>query len=185
MWTWPTEGISFGGDYNPEQWPEHVQDEDARLMQEAGVNFVSVGIFSWGLLEPTAGEFDFGWLDRVLDRMHAAGVRVDLATATASPPTWMSRLHPETLPVDRDGRRLWHGSRQTFCPSSPVIAELLAATRRADGDALRRPPGPGDVARRQRARQPQRPLLLRRQRGRPSASGCRRGTARAPPDWPA
>ena len=124
MWTWPTEGISFGGDYNPEQWPEHVQDEDARLMQEAGVNFVSVGIFSWGLLEPTPGEFDFGWLDRVLDRMHAAGVRVDLATATASPPTWMSRLHPETLPVDRDGRRLWHGSRQTFCPSSPVIAEL-------------------------------------------------------------
>jgi beta-galactosidase len=142
MWTWPTEGISFGGDYNPEQWPEHVQDEDARLMQEAGVNFVSLGIFSWGLLEPRPGEFDFGWLDRVMDRMHGAGVRVDLATATASPPTWMARLHPETLPVDRDGRRLWHGSRQTFCPSSPVIAELSmrlaeqVATRYGDHPAL-------------------------------------------------
>jgi beta-galactosidase len=124
MRTWPTEGISFGGDYNPEQWPEEVQEQDARLMQEAGVNFVSVGIFSWGLLEPRPGEFDFGWLDRVMDRMHAAGVRVDLATATASPPTWMSRLHPDTLPVDRDGHRLWHGSRQTFCPSSPVYADL-------------------------------------------------------------
>jgi beta-galactosidase len=124
MRTWPTEGISFGGDYNPEQWPEHIQERDTELMREAGVNFVSVGIFSWGLLEPRPGEFDFGWLDRVLDRLHAAGVRVDLATATASPPTWLARLHPDALPVDRDGRRLWHGSRQTFCPSSPVVADL-------------------------------------------------------------
>jgi beta-galactosidase len=142
MRTWPTAGISFGGDYNPEQWPEDVQVEDARLMQEAGVNFVSVGIFSWGLLEPLPGEFDFGWLDRVMDRMHGAGVRVDLATATASPPTWMSRLHPETLPVDRDGHRLWHGSRQTFCPSSPVYRDLSLrlleqlAGRYADHPAL-------------------------------------------------
>ncbi len=142
MRTWPTDGISFGGDYNPEQWPEPVQEQDAQLMREAGVNFVSVGIFSWGLLEPTPGAFDFGWLDRVLDRMHAAGVRVDLATATASPPTWMSRLHPETLPVDRDGRRLWHGSRQTWCPSSPVYRDLSMrlvdrlATRYAEHPAL-------------------------------------------------
>ncbi len=124
MRTWPTEGISFGGDYNPEQWPESVQEEDARLMREAHVNFVSVGIFSWALLEPVPGRFELDWLDRVLDRMHAAGVRVDLATATASPPPWMARLHPETLPVDRDGHRLWPGSRQTFCPSSPVYRDL-------------------------------------------------------------
>jgi beta-galactosidase len=142
MRTWPTDGISFGGDYNPEQWPEPVQDQDAALMREAGVNFVSVGIFSWGLLEPRPGRFDLGWLDRVMDRMHAAGVRVDLATATASPPTWMSRLHPETLPVDRDGHRLWHGSRQTWCPSSPVYRDLSMrlverlATQYADHPAL-------------------------------------------------
>jgi beta-galactosidase len=124
MRTWPTDGISFGGDYNPEQWPEPVQDQDAALMREAGVNFVSVGIFSWGLLEPRPGRFDLGWLDRVMDRMHAAGVRVDLATATASPPTWMSRLHPETLPVDRDGHRLWHGSR----PSTPTTRRSRCGT---------------------------------------------------------
>jgi beta-galactosidase len=122
--TWPTTGISYGGDYNPEQWPEAAQVEDVALMQEAGVNFVSLGIFSWGLLEPRPGEFDFGWLDRAMDRLHAGGIRVDLATATASPPVWMSRLHPEALPVDRAGNRLWHGSRQTYCPSSPVYAEL-------------------------------------------------------------
>jgi beta-galactosidase len=121
---WPTSGISFGGDYNPEQWREDVQVEDVTLMQEAGVNFVSLGIFSWALLEPRPGEFDFGWLDRVMDRLHEGGIRVDLATATASPPPWMSRLHPEALPVNREGQRLWHGSRQAYCPSSPAYAEL-------------------------------------------------------------
>ena len=124
MSTWPTAGISFGGDYNPEQWREEVQVEDIALMREAGVNFVSVGIFSWGLLEPRPGVFEFDWLDRAMDRLAAGGIRVDLATATASPPTWMSRLYPEALPVDRSGNRLWHGSRQAYCPSSPVYAEL-------------------------------------------------------------
>jgi beta-galactosidase len=121
---WPTDGIAFGGDYNPEQWPDEVQRRDVELMREAGVNFVSVGVFAWALLEPRPGEYEFGWLDRVMDRLHAGGIRVDLATATASPPPWMSRLYPESLPIDRDGRRLWHGSRQTWCPSSPVYAEL-------------------------------------------------------------
>lgn len=140
--TWPTAGISYGGDYNPEQWPEAVQDEDIALMREAGVNFVSVGIFSWALLEPRPGEYDFGWLDRVMDRLHAGDVRVDLATATASPPPWLARLHPEVLPVDRHGSTLWPGSRQTYCPSSPVFAEYSLrlvdqlARRYADHPAL-------------------------------------------------
>ena len=80
--------IAYGADYNPEQWPEEVWDEDVRLMWEAGVNLVSVGIFSWALLEPEPGTYDFGWLDRVLDKLHAGGIAVDLATATASPPPW-------------------------------------------------------------------------------------------------
>ncbi|MFL6101185.1 MAG: beta-galactosidase [Actinomycetales bacterium] len=142
MHTWPTAGISFGGDYNPEQWPEAVQDEDIALMNEAGVTVVSLGIFSWALLEPRPAEFDFGWLDRVMDRLHEGGIRVDLATATASAPPWLSRLHPEVLPVDRSGNRLWPGSRQTYCPSSPVFAELSLrlvdriARRYADHPAL-------------------------------------------------
>ncbi|MFC6341196.1 beta-galactosidase, partial [Nocardioides hankookensis] len=80
--------ISFGGDYNPEQWPEDVHDDDVRLMLEAGVDLVTVGVFSWALLEPEPGAYDFDWLDRVLDRLGAAGIGVDLATATASPPPW-------------------------------------------------------------------------------------------------
>ncbi|HEY5471575.1 MAG TPA: beta-galactosidase, partial [Candidatus Limnocylindrales bacterium] len=57
--------ISYGGDYNPEQWPEEVWAEDIALMSEAGVNLVSIGIFSWALLEPREGEYDFAWLDRL------------------------------------------------------------------------------------------------------------------------
>ncbi|TXS21838.1 beta-galactosidase, partial [Streptomyces sp. ms191] len=75
-------GIAYGGDYNPEQWPREVWTEDARLMQEAGVNLVTVGVFSWSRLEPRPGSHDFAWLDHVLDLLHEHGVAVDLATPT-------------------------------------------------------------------------------------------------------
>ncbi|MBT2674491.1 beta-galactosidase [Streptomyces sp. ISL-14] len=128
-------GIAYGGDYNPEQWPEEVWAEDMRLMREAGVTMVSVGIFSWALLEPKEGAYDFTLLDRVLDLLHAHGIAADLATPTAAPPAWFFRAHPEALPVDKDGRGLSYGSRQTFCPSSPAYRE--AALRMA-GEIARR-----------------------------------------------
>ena len=118
--------IWYGGDYNPEQWPEEVWDEDVRLMQRGGVTLATVGVFSWARLEPREGEFDFGWLDRVLDGLHAGGIRVDLATATASPPPWLSLAYPEVLPVTADGVTLSVGSRQHYCPSSPVYRRLAA-----------------------------------------------------------
>ncbi|MEU9852499.1 beta-galactosidase [Streptomyces sp. NPDC047974] len=118
--------LAFGGDYNPEQWPESVWQEDVRLMQEAGVTMVSVGIFSWALLEPEPGRYDFGWLDRVLDLLHAHGVRVDLGTPTVAPPAWFYRAHPEALPVTPDGVRLTYGSRGTICHSSPAYREAAA-----------------------------------------------------------
>ncbi len=116
----PFPSMAYGGDYNPEQWPEEVWQEDVRLMREAGVNLVSLGIFAWAKLEPQPGRFDFAWLDRIMDLLHAHGVRVDLATATASPPPWLAKLHPESLPVTHEGVTLWPGSRQQYCPSSPA-----------------------------------------------------------------
>lgn len=110
----------YGGDYNPEQWPREVWDDDVRLMRRAGVTVATVGVFSWARLEPRDGEFDFEWLDDVLDRLHAGGIRVDLATATASPPPWLALAHPEMLPVTEDGVRLSVGSRQHYSPSSAV-----------------------------------------------------------------
>ena len=106
----------FGGDYNPDQWPEEIWLEDVKLMQEAGVNLVSLGIFSWAKLEPQPGTFDFSWLDRIMDLLHSHGVAVNLATPTASPPAWMIKRHPEMLPVTSGGKTLWHGSRRHYCP---------------------------------------------------------------------
>ncbi|MDQ6751916.1 MAG: beta-galactosidase [Actinomycetota bacterium] len=119
--------LAFGGDYNPEQWPEAIWQEDVKLMRQAGVNLVSVGIFSWALLEPAEGVYEFGWLDRVLDLLHANGIRVDLANATASPPPWFSHKYPDSLPVRADGVRLSHGSRQAFSANSPEYREAAAA----------------------------------------------------------
>ncbi len=113
-------GVWFGGDYNPEQWDATVWAEDDLLMRQAGVNVVTVGVFSWALLEPEEGRFEFGWLDATMDRLHANGVRVILATPTASPPPWFTFAHPEAMPVTRDGTRLWHGSRDTYCAASPA-----------------------------------------------------------------
>ncbi|MGK3937991.1 beta-galactosidase [Streptomyces caeruleatus] len=128
------EGIAYGGDYNPEQWPEEVWAEDVRLMREAGVNMVSVNIFAWALLEPSEGAYDFERLDRILALLHENGIAADLATPTAAPPAWFFRKHPDALPVDRDGRRLSYGSRQTFCPSSPAYRDAALRIARALGE---------------------------------------------------
>jgi beta-galactosidase len=112
--------ILFGGDYNPEQWPEKIWAEDVELMLRAGVNLVTVGVFSWSRLQPGPDRFDFGWLDRVLDLLGGAGIGVCLATPTASPPPWFTRLHPDDMPVTRDGVRLSHGSRDTYCVNAPA-----------------------------------------------------------------
>jgi beta-galactosidase len=125
--------IAYGGDYYPEQWPPEIWAQDVRLMREAGVNLVSVGVFAWALLEPDEGVFEFGWLDRVLDLLHQGGIGVALATPTAGPPAWFTHRYPAGRLVDRDGRVLGFGARQGFCPSSPdyraraaVITEQLA-----------------------------------------------------------
>ncbi len=136
-------GLAFGGDYNPEQWPEHMWQEDVRLMREAGVTMVSAGIFSWALLEPAPGTYDFGWLDRLLDLLHDNGIRVDLGTPTVVPPAWFYRAHPEALPVTADGVRYEFGSaapsatatpttvppRRTSPPGSPSATALTRPSR--------------------------------------------------------
>ena len=118
--------VVYGGDYNPEQWTPEVWEEDARLMQEAGVNRVSLGIFAWAKMEPAPGQYDFAWLDQVIGLLYAHGVQVNLATPTASPPPWLIRLHSEILPVTADGVTLWHGSRRHYCPHSRAYREYAS-----------------------------------------------------------
>ncbi|MCK6081159.1 beta-galactosidase [Microbacterium sp. EYE_5] len=140
---WPhLDGIAYGGDYNPEQWPREVWDEDVRLMREAGVNLVSIGIFSWGLLEIREGEFDFAWLDDVIDLLHANGIAVDLGTPTASPPAWFFAQYPDARAVTKDGVAMGFGARGMVSHSAPEYRSAIAriagalAERYADHPAV-------------------------------------------------
>ncbi|KQM16679.1 beta-galactosidase [Plantibacter sp. Leaf171] len=119
--TFSHDGIAYGCDYNPEQWDRSVWREDVALMQEAGVDLVALNIFGWSHLEPRPGEFEFSGLDEILDLLHAAGIRVNLGTGTASAPPWLTFRHPEILPETEDGTTRFPGGRQAWCPSSAVF----------------------------------------------------------------
>ncbi|MEB0307117.1 beta-galactosidase, partial [Cryobacterium sp. 10I1] len=121
-----TTSLRYGGDYNPEQWPREVWLEDIALMKQAGINLVSLGIFSWVLLEPREGEYDFAWLDDLFELLHAAGIDIDLATPTAAPPAWFWKKYPAAHPVTRDGVHLAGGSRGVVSPSSPEYRRAAA-----------------------------------------------------------
>jgi beta-galactosidase len=114
--------LLHGGDYNPDQWLERpeVIDEDFRLFPLAGVNAVSLGIFAWARLEPEDGRYDFAWLDGIMDRLAAAGIKAILATPSGSKPAWMSKKYPEILRCAQDRSRDLHGGRHNHCYSSPA-----------------------------------------------------------------
>ncbi|KJK34778.1 beta-galactosidase, partial [Lentzea aerocolonigenes] len=129
---WPIglEALAFGGDYSPEQWPKPVWQEDVRLMREAGVTMVSVGIFTWALVEPEPAQYDFGWLDGLLDLLYDNGIRVDLGTPTVVPPAWFYEKFPMALPVSREGVRYAFGGRGTICHSAPPYQQAAASITR-------------------------------------------------------
>jgi len=112
--------IGFGGDYNPEQWPADIWDRDMELFDEARVDTLTVNVFSWGTLQPAEHTYDFAVLDRILEKLAAAGKRVCLATSTAAYPAWMARAYPDVTRVDFEGRRHVFGQRHNACPNSPA-----------------------------------------------------------------
>ena len=89
--------LLHGGDYNPEQWlryPE-ILKQDVELMKKADINCVSVGIFSWAHLEPNEGEYDFDWLEKIIDNLYKNGIYTVLATPSGAKPLWMSEKYEE------------------------------------------------------------------------------------------
>ena len=119
--------IYYGGDYNPDQWDEATIAEDMRLFKRAGINLLTLPVFSWAKLEPDEGVYDFGWLDAIIDRIWRNGIRVCLATPTSAQPAWLSARYPEVLPVDVQGRKRTHGMRVFFCVNSLKYRERAAA----------------------------------------------------------
>ncbi|MBQ8885625.1 MAG: beta-galactosidase [Clostridia bacterium] len=116
-----------GGDYNPEQWIDvkEVWDEDMRLMREANCNEMTVGIFSWAVLEPEEGRYDFSFLDEVIDKIYQNGGRVVLATPSGSRPRWLAQKYPEVLRVSDSRERFGFSGRHNHCPTSPIYREKV------------------------------------------------------------
>jgi beta-galactosidase len=119
--TIPGKGFLYGGDYNPEQWSPDVWLEDAELMQQAGVNVVSLGVFAWGKIEVADNVFEFGWMDRVFDILHERGIAITLATPTAAPPMWLIQTHPEIMTTDACGLQTGQGGRLGWSPNSATF----------------------------------------------------------------
>ena len=113
--------------YYPEHWPEAWWPDDARRMREMGITYVRIGEFAWSRIEPEPDRLDFSWLDRALETLHSAGLRVVLGTPTATPPKWLIDRHPDILPVGADGQTRGFGSRRHTSFSAPA---WLDATRR-------------------------------------------------------
>ena len=117
--------ILYGGDYNPEQWLAYpdILEKVIEMMKGAGVNAVTLGVFSWAAYEPEEGKVDFSWLDQVIDRLWNAGISFILATPTGARPAWMDQKYPEVMRVDDYGVRNHHGFRHNHCMSSEVYRE--------------------------------------------------------------
>ncbi|MDR2397836.1 MAG: beta-galactosidase, partial [Spirochaetaceae bacterium] len=114
-----------GADYNYEQWLDQpdILDADFSLMKKAGTNVMSVGIFSWAMLEKEEGRYDFSWLDALLDRLYKNGQRVILGTPSGARPPWLSEHYPDVCPVSVDGIPQRHGGRHNHCRTSKHYRE--------------------------------------------------------------
>ena len=117
---------AIGVCYYPEQWPEDRWPTDAAMMREAGITVVRIGEFAWSRLEPEPGDLQLAWLERAIEVLHGAGLKVVLGTPTACPPKWLVDGKPDMLPVGRDGRPGGFGSRRHYCFSHPGYREDCA-----------------------------------------------------------
>jgi beta-galactosidase len=116
--------IWYGGDYNPDQWPEEVWQEDMRLFRKAGINVATLPVFSWAKLQPQEDRWDFSWLDRALDLLSKNGMYACIATSTGAVPPWLATKYPEVLRTNFNGMRRKYGHRHNACPTSPVFRRL-------------------------------------------------------------
>lgn len=119
--------ILYGGDYNPEQWPEETWAEDMRLLKLAHIDVVTLNVFSWASLQPDDDVYCFDKLDKIMNLVRENGLKVCLATATGAHPAWMARKHPDILRTEFNGMKRKFGSRHNSCPNSPTYQKYAKA----------------------------------------------------------
>jgi beta-galactosidase len=105
---------TLGVCYYPEHWAESQWADDARRMVELGIRIVRIGEFAWTRLEPTPGEYRFEWLDRAIETLGGAGLKIVLGTPTTTPPKWLIDRMPDMIAYDREGRPRGFGSRRHY-----------------------------------------------------------------------
>ena len=126
--------------YYPEHWPEPMWPRDAARMAAAGIKYVRIGEFAWSRLEPKPGRFDWAWLDRAIDVLASAGLKIVLGTPSATPPRWMLERFPDMLAVDAEGRPRKFGSRRHYCHAHDGYRDAAAAMCRHLGERYGRDP---------------------------------------------
>lgn len=114
--------LLHGADYNPEQWlkTDGIFEKDIEYMKEAGFNCVTLGVFSWSMLEIDDGIYDFSWMDKVINTLYENGIYTILATPTGARPVWLTHKYPEVSRVERNRVRNLHGGRHNHCYTSPI-----------------------------------------------------------------
>jgi beta-galactosidase len=125
--------LHLGAAYYPEHWPEERWPEDIRLMKEAALTVVRMAEFAWSTMEPSAGKFNFAWLERAIEKLATAGIVSVLGTPTAAPPAWLVEKHPDLLAVDENGRRVQFGNRCHYCVISPEFHDAILRIVQAMG----------------------------------------------------
>ena len=110
----------YGVSYYHEYQPYERLAEDIRLMQEAGLTVVRLGESTWSSFEPEDARFELDWMDRIIDALHAAGIKVIFGTPTYSIPPWLHRRHPEIMAQYAHGQKAWYGARQNMDFTNPV-----------------------------------------------------------------
>lgn len=116
--------MKIGVDYYPEHWDKALWEEDASLMKKTGVSVVRLAEFAWSRLEPREGEFDFSWLDEVIELFSSKGIEVVLCTPTNCPPIWLYEKYPNAVQTGRDGRKIAIGIRGHRCYNDPDFLRL-------------------------------------------------------------
>lgn len=124
---WNHNKIAYGGDYNPEQWDEATWEEDMRMFKLAGIDTLTVNVFSWAKLQPAEDVYDFSQLDKIMEMCKANGMKVVLATSTAAHPAWMAKKYPEVTRVEPNGMKRKFGARHNSCPNSPIYRKYSVA----------------------------------------------------------
>ena len=114
------DNVLYGVAYYHEYMPSERLDKDVQMMRDAGISVVRVGESTWSLFEPREGEFEFAWMDRIIDKFHQAGIKVILGTPTYSIPAWMWYKHPEVLIDYQKGGEAYYGIRQNMDITNPT-----------------------------------------------------------------